>query len=258
MVVFYGGKWVKSVEVNPHSTYFRLGTSVFETILFNGRAICHLERHLKRLEGSLKLLGFNLPNLDYEGIISKLIESNGLEGKELRVNIHMLLDYDEEKVTPMVMVKPYERPKKAIKIIIPRLRATSDLFRIKSGSYLLNMHLKKEAEKKGAYEALIVGRDGTIHEASTSSLIFKLGDTLLTTDKESRLPSISLEVIGESIPLKARRVTLDDLSGFTSVFVVNSLLGALPVISVGNTRYRPDWELSRRMTELVILKSPED
>jgi branched-chain amino acid aminotransferase len=110
--------------------------------------------------------------------------------------------------------------------------------RIKSINYLANIFAKAEAERKGCYEAILLGPRGEIAELSTASFFCVLGGTVVTPPIDTGiLPGITRQVLLREmrrarVPFAERAIYPRDVSRMTEAFLCSSVRGPLPITRI--------------------------
>lgn len=129
---------------------------------------------------------------------------------------------------------------------------------IKSTNYLANIFAKAQADRKGAYEAILLGPQGEIAELSTSSFFCVMGGKVLTPPIDTGiLPGITRQVLlrilrREKIPHGEAPLFPKDIGRMSEAFLCSSVRGPLPITriegrKIGNGKVGP---LFRRLREL--------
>lgn len=121
-------------------------------------------------------------------------------------------------------------------VLLPDQRwARSDL---KTTMLLPVLQAKREARRRGAGEALLVGGDGDLHEGGSSNLFVLEGHRLLTPrQRPELLPGVTREVVaaeaaGLGLEVHRGRVTAADLTAADEAFVTATSLGVMPLVAV--------------------------
>lgn len=132
---------------------------------------------------------------------------------------------------------------------------------IKSTALLAQVLAKQAAHEAGAYEALMVGPDGTVTEGSSSSAFILTGDRRIITRKAdtSILPGITRKAVmalaaEQDLVVVERDYTLDEAKGAAEMFLTSASSFVMPVISldgqtIGDGTPGP---MTRRMRDLYI------
>jgi 4-amino-4-deoxychorismate lyase len=115
----------------------------------------------------------------------------------------------------------------------------------KSTSYAENMTVQDNAVRAGADDALLVAPGGTVLEAPTANVWFRVGDTLLT-------PALSLPILagvtravlcelapGLGYAVEEGSYDIERLLASEEVFVSSSVREVMPVASVDDCGFRP-------------------
>jgi branched-chain amino acid aminotransferase len=111
--------------------------------------------------------------------------------------------------------------------------------KVKSSNYLNNVLALAEARKTGAYEAVMLDREGRILEGSTSNVFLARGGTLITPALEvGILEGITRRHVLElarvaGITVTEARPLPEDLETADEAFITSSIRGVLPMTRVG-------------------------
>jgi D-alanine transaminase len=113
---------------------------------------------------------------------------------------------------------------------------------VKSTNLLGNVLALEHAKRAGAHEAILVGRDGLVTEATHSSVLWVRNGRLEgTPDGPEILPGTKRHFV-QSLAPDARvafaeaRVTLDELKAADEVMLLGTTIEVLPVISIDGDR----------------------
>ncbi|MCF7916250.1 MAG: aminotransferase class IV [Candidatus Omnitrophica bacterium] len=219
---------------------FLFGWGVFEPARIYNQKIPFLDKHIKRLEDSLQLIGIEKPDLDYQEIVKILLDQNCLTDAYLRITV-----YKQRKGTGVIIyVAPFEYYKEAaykqgFKVIVsPHLRSKSSFnSKIKSISYLQNRISWLEAQKKGAQEALVLSSNSKLIGGTRSNVFFIKNNRLVTPSKESgAFSGITREIILEiaknlDIKIEERIVEQNELENCQEAFITSALMEVMPIVS---------------------------
>jgi len=110
--------------------------------------------------------------------------------------------------------------------------------RMKSMNFLNNILAKAEAERAGAFQAIMLNHAGYVAEASTANVFFALDGELVTPSLECDiLPGITraalLEVASEmGIRCEERRIEPSELGAFQECFLSSSGVELVPVTRI--------------------------
>ncbi|MGD9809544.1 MAG: aminotransferase class IV [Deferribacterales bacterium] len=234
MVVYYKGQFIDSAEAvtDTSDPHFRYGAGFFETILYNGKEIQHLDRHVARLEASCAHFGFEPAWADYRSIISVLIEQNALNGEQARVNICQTAN-STESCGVFISAVPYTPPKldKVFRLCLYPHVHESYMSEHKSMNYMHFMMAKKYAQQKDCDDSILTDSKGNLLETSTASMIIEKDGQYYTSKETNRLKSISLELFAEENGLQQVDIKLEDIQD-RNIFITNSLMGLRKAVLV--------------------------
>jgi branched-chain amino acid aminotransferase len=251
-----------------------LGDGLFETVrAWDGRPQ-FFGLHYKRLRVSAKRLRIALPmdEAGLERLIKKLCAKSGLADAVVRITLTrgrylggLAID-PTQPPTHIVTVSPvsglsealYERGVKVAISGINKAAASGLDSAIKSTNYLANIFAKAEADKRGAYEAILLGPHGEIAELSTSSFFCVVNGKVLTPPIETGiLPGITRQVLlrilkREKIPHGEAALFPKEAGMMEEAFLCSSVRGPLPItriesMKIGNGKVGP---VFRRLREL--------
>lgn len=242
------------IELSVTGPAFRFGMSFFETLFWDGAGVCRLAQHLARVHASLAAFDVPYVNVDFEDIIQQVAEANGLIGKCGRVNIIYPVDsYPDADIPacrPVICAVKYDVPEvtSARRLTISPRPLYIWMGAHKSANYLPYFMARREAATHGFDDALLVSPDGYVLEAATSALVFRRGKTFVTPRHPLRgesapgvLPSTALEAARGVLAIEEKPILLQDVdTSFDSAYVLNSLIGMLPVASIGDALFEAD------------------
>ncbi len=245
---------VGQAALDPRDRGFTLGDGLFETMRARGGAVLRIERHLSRLRADAAVLGLSLPkDEELADAITRTLAANELAEAAVRLTVSRgvperrgLLPEPEPRPSVVVHAEPfagypdelYERGARAVISGIPR-NERSPLSRIKSLNYLENVLARREAEARGADDALLLNTAGDLACASAANLFLLLDGTLVTPSVTSgALPGTVRELVTTELAPQVglevveRKVRPQELRAADEVFLTNALLGILPLTEV--------------------------
>ncbi len=180
---------------------FLYGDGVFETLrVYDGRAFSR-DEHLARLARSCAALRIALP-VPAETIareIDSAIAASGLGDAYARVTVTRgvaertsLVPHGEQHPTRVILVEPrtpvprsvYADGLRAVTLTWGRVPEGSRTSRAKLLSYVTSLAALEEARARGADEAIFVGTDATVRDATTSNVFLVDDDGVLVTPPE--------------------------------------------------------------------------
>lgn len=235
-----------------------LGDGLFETVrAWDGRPQ-FFGLHFQRLSKSAKRLRIALPMDEpaLERLVKKLCSRSGLADAVVRITLTRGRYLGGLAIDPslpptlIVTVAPvsgldpslYERGVKVAVSSINKAAASGLDSAIKSTNYLANIFAKAEADKRGAYEAILLGPHGEIAELSTSSFFCVVNGRVLTPPIETGiLPGITRQVLlrilrREKIPYAEAALYPNEAGMMQEAFLCSSVRGPLPITRIENTK----------------------
>ena len=205
------------------------GHSVFTTLRAEGGRPLWLPDHLARLRRHARALGLPYPGdeaflQDLKALLAAFPEASCLR---LRLTVGEGVWLSE--------ARPYTPPPQSLyregaRVHLTPYRVHPDLCRYKTGNYLPYRLALREAEKKGAFEGLLLDQEGHVVDGSrTSPLLFREGTLYLL---EGGLEGITREKVAQAalgLGLKVERAFLrpEELEG--TLLLAGSGVGLLPV-----------------------------
>jgi branched-chain amino acid aminotransferase len=231
-----------------------LGDGLFETLRATGGHPQFLDLHFKRLAKSAKRLRIALPigEKSLRALVTDLCRRSKLADAVVRITLTrgrylggLAID---PKIPPSLIVTvapvsglPPELYAKGVKVAISTINkaAASGLdSTIKSTNYLANIFAKAQADKKGCYEAILLGPHGEIAELSTSSFFGVIDGVVVTPPIETGiLPGITRQVL---LRILKREKMLHhegilfpkDVAFMQEAFLSSSVRGPVPITRI--------------------------
>ncbi|MDJ0851013.1 MAG: branched-chain-amino-acid transaminase [Myxococcota bacterium] len=255
-VVWIDGRVVDVAEarvpVTDHGLLY--GDGVFEGIRVYGGRLFRLDDHLARFAAGAKALALEPPGgvPAVREIVLETVRTHG----EAEAYVRLVLTRGEGAlgVDPTtchsprlfclvadVTIYPAEKLRDGIDLVTASLRRPApDMLdpRIKSLNYLNNVLAKLEARQRGADEALLLGAQGLVAEASVANLFAVVGGELRTPPvTDGALEGITRRTVlelagGLGIPARECSLGRFDLFAAEEVFLTGSGAGLVPVRSL--------------------------
>ncbi len=212
---------------------FSFGLTVFETIAVEDQTPLFLFEHLNRLEHSLKSLG--IKNAQAETLLSP--ESVKTEAA-LCPDSHGVLKISVSEKNIFFSTRPNtytpEQYQKGFRLTTSEIRRneTSPLTYHKTANYGDNILEKRRTHTLGFDEPVFLNSKGQLCEGATTNLFFIKDGRLFTPAAESGLlKGIIREYFKKHYPVCETFVYPQQIPEFDEIFVTNSLLGIMPVVS---------------------------
>jgi para-aminobenzoate synthetase component I len=253
-------------KINVTDQGFLFGYGFFETIRVDKGKPQYLEEHISRFNQTWKHLFFKrVPDLTWQDIIYQVISSNELLEETGAVKIVALKGNSENaslNFTLIVMARPYthrlaEKKEQGVKLVVyPKPRQTP-LADYKTLNYLYYLLAGEWAKKKGADEALILNPDETISETNTANILLIKDKTFIKPVSPHVLPGIMEKIVCELLlsqgyMSESKKLCLEDLFLADQVIITNSLIGALPVLSIDGKKLKKPTNLWMKINNAVL------
>jgi branched-chain amino acid aminotransferase len=223
------------------------GDGAFEMLkLYDGRPFA-LEDHLNRLEHTTEGIFLEWDRAAFESEIAALLEANRQGDGELR----LVLTRGGRR---LAIIEPPHEFAHGLSLSTVQYQPTIVLTGLKTLSYAANMTATRTAKREGADEALLVGPDGTVMEAPTSTIFWVDGDGNLHTPKLEAgiLASITRNRIMRVAPVEeARTYQLRDVQEASEVFLASSLREVQGVSSLDGLTYACPGPVTERVAGLL-------
>ena len=259
---------------------FTFGDAVYETLrTYRGRPFA-LSRHLTRLRASAARLGFSVTQTDTEfaGILDDLL----LRAANPESYIRLIcsrgvgdISYHLDRVagpTLVAAVKPFEpfpeaQYQEGVSVAVVSVRRNHRLAldpAIKSCNLLNNLLAVREAQGRGALEAILLNQDGFVAEGASTNVFVVAGGVATTPPLSAGiLEGITREVVLKLGPEAGVRVaeeelTLAALREADEVFITSSTREVMPVAAVDGRPVadaRPG-AITRRLREAFLAAVP--
>lgn len=247
MYVYLNGNFESQDKVSEFlEPGFLYGWGAFETIRVFKGCIVGLDEHIKRLQNSLKILGFEMPDYPFKEIAEALIDRNDLSDAYVRFNVYKkkqglgLLACGEH-----CSFYPQELYVNGARVEWSQyIRHSEDPFLYaKSMSYGLNRTAWWRAKQNGFDEAVFCDESGRVQEGSRSNVYFVKENEIFTPALECGvLDGITRKLVlklCDELGIKVNQAcyTKEDFEGAEEMFMTSSLMDVLPVASIGSKQF---------------------
>jgi branched-chain amino acid aminotransferase len=235
-----------------------LGDGLFETLRAVDGHPQFFPLHWARLAKSAKRLRIAVPMREaaLADLVRSLCRRSRLDDAVVRITLTrgrylggLAID---PKIPPSLIVTvspvsglPPELYAKGVKVAISTINksAASGLdSTIKSTNYLANIFAKAQADRKGCYEAILLGPHGEIAELSTSSFFGVIAGVVVTPPIGTGiLPGITRQVLlrimrRERIPHHEGVIYPKDAAEMSEAFLSSSVRGPVPITRLEGTK----------------------
>ena len=245
------------VSVFDHGLLY--GHALFETMRSYQGKVFRLQEHLARLQRGTQELGIPLSDEEsaLEHAIDATIRANDLSDARVRITVTAgegeAGPASPPESGPTIFVtasalppEPQEAYEKGHRAIISSVRRSSlsAVPRLKSTNLLENILARREAQEKGADQAILVNEKRCITECASANIFFIAYGGLVTPSLDcGLLPGITRDAMIElalrmNIPIEERWVTAEEVWDTEELFVTSSVIGVYPVTSVNDRPIR--------------------
>jgi len=210
------------------------GLGAFETIAIeNGRPV-FLTEHLARLHKALDFL--QVDKAITPDMLKDAIQTEGVSRGAVKLTVseqNTLITFRENPYTENIYKRGFH------------LR-WCDTFRNDASPFTYHKTLnygdcileKRKCTETGYDEAIFRNHRGEICEGTASNIFFVKDRTILTPARScGLLPGILRAYLLERYDITEAVIKADEIGDFDECFVTNSLLGIMPVASLGDTRF---------------------
>jgi len=247
--VYLNGKMISESEahISISDVGFLHGGSVFTTLAaHNGRPF-RLDRHLSRLLATVDLLDLR-SDADADTLtaaVADVLAANDLKRARLRIT---LTPGDLRTARPTTLVTaaplpdyPSEWYSEGITVVVTSFRQWpgDPTFGNKTGCYFPRILARREAQSKGATEALWFTATKRLSEGCFTNVFLVIDGVLRTPPRDTPvLPGVTREAVLElarelEIPCNdADELLVDDMLGAEEMFLTASTMGIVPVTRV--------------------------
>jgi len=242
------------------------GYGFFETIRVNQGAPLYLTEHMTRFHKAWDAL-FQTPRPDvtWEEIIRQVIDANRL--KDAVAAVKITATWGDRDTPPIrhgliVSAAPYTHRLTSLKksglsiATYPHPRQTP-LADHKTLNYLYYFLAGKWAGQNGADEALILNPDGSVSETNTANLLMIRGMKVIRPASPHVLFGVMEQAVltyleKTGFQIETRRITMDALFSCDALMLTNSLMGAVPVLSIDGKQLPSDKQFCKKISGAVL------
>jgi para-aminobenzoate synthetase component 1 len=238
------------------------GFGFFETLRVQAGRPIQLQAHLQRFEAAWReFFQKEPPDVTWPDIVSQLVRKNGLSSE---VAVLKLVAF-AGKTNPVVFASARAYAPRPVLSSQPGLRLRvyphgrhTHLASHKTLNYMYYKLAGDWAKRQGADEALILNADGSVSETNTANICCVFGDTACFPTSEHALPGTMVAEVRRLLShwgfsIDERRLTTDHLLAADHVLLTNSLLGAVPAVSLDDATVGHDRSLCDRINAAVFL-----
>ncbi|HHC72645.1 MAG TPA: branched-chain amino acid transaminase [Thiotrichales bacterium] len=256
-VIWFDGELVPwreaKIHVLTHSLHYGLG--VFEGVRAyrteRGTAIFRLEEHTRRLFGSAKILGMDIPwdPATLDEAQKRVVRENGLESAYIRplafygsegmglradnLGVHVVVAawewgayLGDEGMERGIRIKTSSFSRHHVNVTMCRAKAT--------GNYINSILALQEAQSCGYDEALLLDTEGYVMEGSGENIFIVRDGVVYTPDLTSALDGITRRTLfrlaaDAGIEVREKRITRDEVYLADEAFFTGTAAEVTPI-----------------------------
>ncbi|MCP4593399.1 MAG: D-amino acid aminotransferase [bacterium] len=237
-------------KVSIEDRGFQFADGVYEVLVAPGGRLFRAAEHLERLRRSCEAIDLQVDfdALDLSAVIREGISRSGFEDVMVYVQITRgVVPRDHvypDGLTPTVVAtfKPKPVHDDAFRRTGVALETAQDIrwarCSVKSIALLPNVMLKQAARRRGRFDAVLVGPDGNVREASCANIFAITGGTLRTPPPDEQiLHGVTRAYILEcardlGIPTEEAELPVADLLAADEVFISSTTMDIMPVATI--------------------------
>ena len=259
MIVFLNGRFVPEAEavVPVNDRGFTLGDGLFETLrVMNGKPF-RMAQHMERMSRGADFLKIRPPFTpkELETFARKLVEENQMPDAILRVTLTRgpggrgYSPEGADQPSLVMTLHPVSTLKNPAgwRLITSsfRVAAADVLSSFKTTSKIVHVIARAEALENNADEALLLNTNGEVAEAASGNVFWIYQDQICTVPTgRGILSGITRAIVLEicqtlGLPTSKRVIKLEALRNSSGVFVTQSALGIVPVVSLDGDPVKP-------------------
>jgi branched-chain amino acid aminotransferase len=248
MEVSYQRFWIKNDQVMEQqklpADFIEHGTSLYEVLRVMQGIPLFLEQHLARLKHTAQLTGLALP-LDDAGIqqrLHDLMVSNKVDAG----NVKLVINYPSPGRTADLYAYFVEHSypsasdyQNGIKTVLVQVERPNPNAKVDRADY--RRTVDGAIRESGAYEALLVDRQGNVSEGGRSNLFMLKGDIIYTAPGDKVLKGITRQMVfaachNRGYQVVEKEISLQEMLNMEAIFISGTSPKVLPVSQVDDQR----------------------
>lgn len=234
--------------ITPDQGYF-FGIGAFETVAVEEGNPVFLKEHYERLFRTMEFLNLQLSTDELEDKVGKVLEEPFMNTgrKVLKITAsekNLLVTTRENTYDEKQYKKGFTADFSSV-----RRNETSPFTYYKTLNYGDCLREKHLAHERGVDEPVFLNTKGMIAEGATTNVFFvKNGDIFTPSVECGLLPGIMRDYICRENQVWEKDIYPEEIKEFEEMFLTNSLLGVMPVVTLGKYRF-PSRAVGQRLLE---------
>jgi len=238
---------IEEAVVPLSSIEYSYGFGVYETLRVSNGQVYFLKDHLERLMESARIIGLEHPftENDVSEYFNRLIEKNNAE----TCNVKMLLigaPKKNEAQLFIICLNPLFPDKKLYRdgAIMTTYKYERVFHHAKTLNMLQSYLAYRKAKEVGAYDALLINKDGFITEGTRTNFFCIKGKTIFTPREKDILLGVTRKVLlrvakDNGYEVAEQDIKLGDISNFDGAFISSTSSKIIPIRQVDNVTLDP-------------------
>lgn len=233
MKILINNSWStpENAQISIFSEALMYGFGIFETLRTNdSKKPVFLTEHINRLIKSCTQI--NLPVQYSTDMITEMVNrvADASSHQIQRIKVLAIPDYLIITSSQLTIDSDIYNG-----VHLQSAALTRSLPTIKSTAYLDCYLSWQKANKAGYYDALLIDYKGVVTEASRSNIVWMTKDGY-QSNLQGVLLGVTIQMLSEKqkLQIKHHELTLDQMLQKNAVFLTNSIIGIVPVLSVNN------------------------
>lgn len=207
---------------------FQFGQGLFETLYVtpNGEGI-FLKEHLKRLESSAKMWGFD--HVPTKSQVEELIHNENIGNQALKIMLSKRNCF--AMVRPMTYTKEIYEKGFHVGMAKTKKNNLNPMIYHKTVNYSLHMWERQQGLEAGYNEVVFTNEKGFLCEGTMTNIMVIKDDHIMTPAVSTGLlPGIMRQWMMDRFLIEEKRdLTKEDLINGDEIFLTNGLMGIMPV-----------------------------
>lgn len=234
--------------ITPDQGYF-FGIGAFETVAVEEGNPIFLKEHYERLFRTMEFLNLQLSTDELEDKVGKVLEEPFMNTgrKVLKITAsekNLLVTTRENTYDEKQYKKGFTADFSSV-----RRNETSPFTYHKTLNYGDCLREKHLSHERGMDEPVFLNTKGMIAEGATTNVFFvKNGDIFTPSVECGLLPGIMRDYICRENQVWEKDIYPEEIKEFEEMFLTNSLLGVMPVVTLGKYRF-PSRAVGQRLLE---------
>lgn len=253
MKVYLNGSIIDETDakISVFDHGFLYGDGIFESLKYEDGEVLNINKHIKRLQHSAKVMMLKVPDVDFEKVILDLIHQNQLIKSRVRITLSRgSNNYNFthcQSPTLLITAIPFQEKRKDFYkgSKTCSLKMERPVPHIKTTQILPSILAQQKMHKFQCDECFFVNHKGEITEGSTSNIFFEKDGIIYTPPLDVCLEGTMRSKILEQckkqgITVIEKVILYKDIQNFDSAFWTNALYGFVLIKEIDEVIFNVD------------------